>query len=91
MHDLTQEIQLINKLGLHARASAVLVHVTSLFQCHIELTANGLTVNAKSILGMMTLAAACGTFVTVHCSGTDAPEAMSAILECISNRFGEDE
>ena len=90
-NDLSKEIVINNKLGLHARASARLVHVTSLFECHIELTANGLTVNAKSILGMMTLAASCGTKLTVRCAGDDASEAMTAVIDCIENRFGEDE
>ncbi len=91
MPSLKKDLQIINKLGLHARAAATMVRVTNQFKCDVKLVREGLTVDAKSILGMMSLAAACGSWVTVVCFGDDAEEAMQAIEECINTRFGEDE
>ncbi|MCA9527698.1 MAG: HPr family phosphocarrier protein [Myxococcales bacterium] len=83
--------QIVNLLGLHARAAATLVRVTSRYKAGITLTKDGQSVNGKSILGIMTLAAARGSFVTVVCEGEDAREALDAIEACIASRFGEGE
>ena len=91
MSEVIKEVTIINKLGLHARAAAALVRVTSRFECEIKIEKGQFSVDAKSILGMMTLAAARGSVVTVICSGPDQQEAIDAIGRCINERFGEDE
>ena len=88
---IKREFEIINRLGLHARASAVLVKVATRFKSEVTVTKDGQAVNGKSILGMMTLAAAKGSTVTVTCDGTDQDKALVAIGECIANRFGEAE
>ncbi len=86
-----REIEIINKLGLHARASAVLTKLASRFQCEVWLTRNNRRINAKSIMGVMTLAASKGTTIEIEAHGTDEDEAMSALVALIEDRFGEDE
>ena len=83
--------EITNKLGLHARASAKLTQVASAFKCEIWLARNGRRVNAKSIMGVMMLAAGQGTKVTVEASGADAEQALAAILQLIGDKFGEGE
>ena len=83
--------EIVNKLGLHARAAAALVRVTCRFKSEVLITKDGQTVNGKSILGMMTLAAAQGSKVHVVCEGTDSAAALKAIQICIGVRFGEGE
>jgi phosphocarrier protein len=85
------EAPIINKLGLHARASAKLTQLASSFGADVWLERNGRRVNAKSIMGVMMLAAARGSTVTVETEGTDADAALAAILELIADRFGEEE
>ena len=85
------EAMIVNKLGLHARAAAKLTHLASGYQCEIWLSRSGRRVNAKSIMGVMMLAAGKGSRVTIEAEGKDAPEAMSAILALIAGRFGEEE
>jgi len=80
-----------NKLGLHARASAKLVACTSSFDSDIHFMKGSVKVNAKSILGVMMLAAAQGSELSVQASGTDAAQALAAIGELIAARFGEAE
>jgi phosphocarrier protein len=80
-----------NKLGLHARAAAKLTELASRFQSEVWLTRNGRRVNAKSIMGVMMLAAAKGAIVTVETDGTDADAALTAIQDLIANKFGETE
>lgn len=84
-------ITIINKLGLHARAAAKFVTLASGFDSEIELTRNGKTVNGKSIMGVMMLAASKGTDLTLRAMGSDEVEAIAKISELISDRFGEDE
>ena len=91
MTDVTRETTIINKLGLHARAAAHLVSVTNKYTSQISIEKNGIRVDAKSILGMMTLAAGPGTSIRVHCIGDDAEAAADAVCECIANKFGEAE
>src|SRR5260221_655230 len=78
-------------LGLHARASAKLTQAASAFACDIWITRNGRRVNAKSIMGVMMLAAGKGSSVTVEADGADAQAAIDAILQLIGDKFGEGE
>jgi phosphocarrier protein HPr len=87
---LSRELTIQNRLGLHARASATLVRVATQFKAEITLSRDDQSVNAKSILGMMTLAAAQGTRVRVTCVGADEAAALEAVAACINNKFGED-
>jgi phosphocarrier protein len=88
---LQREIEIINKLGLHARASAKLTQVAGRFGAEVWLTRNGRRVNAKSIMGVMMLAAAKGSTVVVETDGADEAAALEAITALVANRFGEGE
>lgn len=88
---LQQDIEIINKLGLHARASAKLTQIASQFQSEVWITRNQRRVNAKSIMGVMMLAAAKGTTVTLDTEGLDEQAAMTALVALISEKFGEGE
>ena len=78
-----------NKLGLHARASAKLTKLAGSFQCDVFLTRNDRRVNAKSIMGVMMLAAGIGSAVELETAGPDEQAAMSAITALINDKFGE--
>jgi phosphocarrier protein HPr len=86
-----QDAEIINKLGLHARASAKLTQTASSFKSEVWLERNGRRVNAKSIMGVMMLAAAKGTSISIETEGEDADAAMSSILALIADKFGEGE
>lgn len=88
---LQAETTIINKLGLHARASGVLTQVASQFKSETWITRNGRRVNAKSIMGVMMLAAGIGSTVMVESEGEDEQVALQAVLDIIANRFGEAE
>ena len=88
---MKQEIEIINKLGLHARASTKLTQTASQYQSEIFIERNGRRVNAKSIMGVMMLAASKGSFVTLEANGSDEAAAMESLLGLINNRFGEPE
>ncbi|CEN55173.1 HPr family phosphocarrier protein [Candidatus Methylopumilus turicensis] len=88
---MKQEILIINKLGLHARASTKLTQTASQFKSDIWIERNGRRVNAKSIMGVMMLAASKGSIVTLEANGADEVEAMDALVALINNRFGEPE
>jgi phosphocarrier protein len=85
------EIEIVNKLGLHARASAKLTQLASGYQSQIWLTRNGRRVNAKSIMGVMMLAAGKGSSVQIETTGENEDAALNAILALIADRFGEGE
>jgi len=85
------EATIVNKLGLHARASAKLSQVASSFKSEVWLSRNGRRVNAKSIMGVMMLAAGKGSSVTVEAEGDDASAAIEAIRQLIEAKFGEGE
>ena len=85
------EVEIVNRLGLHARAAAKLVHVASTFESQVLLRSDGQEVDAKSILGVLLLAAAQGMTICVRCDGVDEDEALRNLRELIGNRFGEDE
>ena len=86
---LQKDALIINKLGLHARASAKLCQLASRFKCEVMLSRNNRRVNAKSIMGVMMLAAAKGTTISIETSGADEAEAMQELLELINDYFGE--
>ena len=88
---LQQEAEIINKLGLHARASAKLTQVAGRFQANVWVGRNGRRVNAKSIMGVMMLAAAMGSKVMVETDGPDEQQAMDAVTGLIAARFEENE
>lgn len=85
------EIVIINRLGLHARAAAKLVNLASQFKSEITVTRNSQDVNAKSIMGIMMLAAVKGNKLRLSANGVDEQEALTALRSLIENRFGEDE
>ena len=86
-----REVEIVNKLGLHARASAKLTQAAGKFASSVFLSRNGKRVNAKSIMGVMMLAAAKGSTILVETDGRDEEEAMQALKKLIAERFGEDE
>ncbi|MEO6022730.1 MAG: HPr family phosphocarrier protein [Burkholderiales bacterium] len=85
------QIEIINKLGLHARASAKLTQLAGQFKSEVWLTRNGRRVNAKSIMGVMMLAAAKGAKVEIETHGNDEEAAMQALSQLITDKFGERE
>jgi phosphocarrier protein HPr len=85
------EVVIDNKLGLHARASAKLTELASRYQAEVWLTRNDRRVNAKSIMGVMMLAAGKGATVTIETEGSDAEAALAAVQALIADKFGEGE
>jgi phosphocarrier protein HPr len=88
---IKQEMEIINKLGLHARASTKLTQAASQFASEIWIERNGRRVNAKSIMGVMMLAAGKGSKIMLETTGTDERTAMDTLMELINDRFGEPE
>ena len=88
---IKRDISISNKLGLHARASAKLAKMAGSFPCEVWITRGDRRVNAKSIMGVMMLAAGLGSTVEVETSGNDEQAAMDAILALIADKFGEGE
>ncbi|EEF80903.1 phosphocarrier, HPr family [Methylophaga thiooxydans DMS010] len=88
---MEQTYTIINKLGLHARAAAKFVTTASNFDADIKVSRDGRIVNGKSIMGVMMLAAAKGTQITVNAEGNDAQDALSALEGLINDYFGEGE
>ena len=84
-----REVEIINKLGLHARAAAKLTQLAAKYQCEVSLARNGRKVNAKSIMGVMMLAAGKGSRVLLETDGPDEGEAIEAIVALIGDCFGE--
>ena len=87
----TESIEIINKLGLHARAAAKFSTLASQFECKIEVKHLGRTVNGKSIMGLMMLAAAKGSTIELETDGQDEVAAMQALTDLINDYFGEKE
>ncbi len=87
---LQKEYQIVNKLGLHARASALFVKTSSRFGSDVKLAREGVEVNGKSIMGIMMLAASKGSTVSLTVDGPDEAEAFQAIGDLIANGFGEE-
>ena len=88
---ISETVTIQNKLGLHARAAAKLVSLACNYGSQIELIRSGKTVNAKSIMGVMMLAAAKGTEIDLKVEGEDEQEAFSAVKDLIDDKFGEGE
>lgn len=88
---ISKELEIINKLGLHARASTKLTQAAGKFSSEVWITRNGRRVNAKSIMGVMMLAAAKGSMVTLEANGGDEVAAIDTLVALINSRFGEDE
>jgi phosphocarrier protein HPr len=88
---IQQEIEIVNKLGLHARASAKLTQLAAKFQSEVWMTKNARRVNAKSIMGVMMLAAGKGSRITLETEGDDEKAAFDALVALIQNKFGEGE
>ena len=86
---IKKNVTITNKLGLHARASAKLTQAASKFQSAVWISRNGRRVNAKSIMGVMMLAAGKGSKVKLEAEGADADAALKALTALIANRFGE--
>jgi phosphocarrier protein len=84
-----REVEIVNNLGLHARASAKLTQLAAKYPCEVTLSRNGRKVNAKSIMGVMMLAAGKGSKITLETAGPDEEEAMEAICRLIRDCFGE--
>ena len=87
----SREVSIINRLGLHARAAARFVAAASGFNSAIEVERNGRRVNGKSIMGVMMLAAARGSTITLHADGADEERALDTLEALVGNRFGEAE
>lgn len=87
---LQNEFLIVNKLGLHARASALFVKTASRFSSDVKLAREGVEVNGKSIMGIMMLAASKGSTVVLSVSGSDENEALQSLGELITNGFGEE-
>jgi phosphocarrier protein HPr len=88
---LSRELPIINRKGLHARATAKFVQCVELFEADITVTRAGETVGGTSIMGILTLGAGIGTSIVVTAKGVDADKALDAIAALVANRFGEDE
>ena len=91
MPELNRTVEIINKLGMHARAAAKFVNLASTFNSNVQVERNGKKVDGKSIMGVMMLAAAKGTEITLHIAGNDAVTCIDNLEKLINNRFDEDE
>jgi phosphocarrier protein len=89
--EASRDIKIINKLGMHARAAAKFVKLASTFSSNIDIEKDSRRVNAKSIMGVMMLAASQGTTVTLYANGSDAVDSLDALEQLINDRFDEDE
>ena len=88
---LSKEVEIINKLGMHARAAAKFVQLATRFESHIEVERNNKRINGKSIMGVMMLAANKGSHITIHADGDDAELSIEQLKLLINNRFDEEE
>jgi len=84
-----QDVQILNKNGLHARPAAEIVKAASKFKSDITISRDDIEVNGKSIMGVMMLAAECGATITLRASGPDADDAIAAIASIVAHKFGE--
>ena len=90
MGEASAELVIVNSLGMHARPAAALVQTVLQFESDVQLNSNGQQVNAKSIMGLLTLAAGQGSRITVTCNGPDAQEALEAVRALVESGFGEE-
>ena len=84
------QVTIRNRLGLHARAAAKFVHVATRFNAHVRVSREGRIMDGKSIMGILLLAAACGTTITIAADGSDEEEALAALCELVDSGFGEE-
>jgi phosphocarrier protein HPr len=84
------EVQIVNKYGLHARPAAEFVKLANRFRAEVWIRKDDVEVSGKSIMGVMMLAAECGSTVNIRASGEDAADAVQALVELVGNRFGEE-
>ena len=87
----SRELEIINRKGLHARATAKFVHCVESFDAEVKVTRSGETVGGLSIMGILTLGAGQGTTIVVSATGPDAARVIDALAALLANRFGEDE
>jgi phosphotransferase system HPr (HPr) family protein len=87
---IEHEVKIVNRLGLHARAAAKLVHLAGRYHCDVKVLKDGDVVDGKSILGLLMLAAAQGEHIGLRCDGADEQEAMAALEDLIARRFEEE-
>ncbi|MEP6572901.1 MAG: HPr family phosphocarrier protein [Gemmatimonadota bacterium] len=85
----TKEAEIVNPLGLHARPAAQFVKLATSFRANIEVEKEGMAVNGKSIMGVMMLAAECGSVITLRADGDDADQALEALAGLVARGFGE--
>jgi phosphocarrier protein len=88
--ETNSEVQIVNKYGLHARPAAELVKLANRFRSDVWIRKEDVEVSGKSIMGVMMLAAECGSVVEIRAHGDDSAEAVEALVQLIQNRFGED-
>jgi phosphocarrier protein len=85
-----QRLQITNELGMHARAATKFVQTANKYTSAVTVEKDGQSVNGKSIMGVLMLVAAKGSWISVRCSGADAKEAMAALADLVKDKFGED-
>lgn len=90
MSEIVEEMVITNTLGMHLRPAQKFVQTVLKFQCEVHVKKDGQRVNAKSIMGLLTLAAAKGARITVVCDGDDAADAINAVRDLVDSGFGED-
>jgi phosphocarrier protein len=90
MSDLSRQFLIVNKRGLHARASAKFVQMVESFDAKIIVSKDGMSVGGTSIMGLMMLGAAMGDTIVIHCDGVYADQALEKLVTLVENRFGED-
>jgi phosphocarrier protein len=90
MTQAEQKLQITNELGMHARAATRFVQTANKFKCAISVEKDGQSVNGKSIMGVLMLVAAKGTWINVKCQGDDAEAALAALKTLVEDKFGED-
>lgn len=89
MVEVTRELEIVNRLGLHARAAARVAKLAENFRCHIRFEKDGMQADGKSVMGMLLLCGQMGTKVRVTAEGDDAEQAVDAIAQLVADRFGE--
>ena len=87
---ITKDVEILNRLGIHARPAAMIAKAANRFSSDIRIHKDGLDVNGKSIMGIMMLAAAEGNVITIQATGNDAEKAIEALEEVVRNKFGEE-
>ena len=87
---IKEEVEIVNELGMHARAAGAFVKTSEKFRSEIKVSKDGMEVNGKSIMGLMMLAACKGSFIVLSVKGEDESDACAALKELIANRFGEE-